>query len=80
MHAKSRLMLKVLLDHYHRGAIDALLRRLPPHEMEATLREEAAQDSPCELVINPSAFFGNIHYSWLQQQTLVVQMDQRLVF
>jgi hypothetical protein len=66
MHAKSRLMLKVLLDHYHHGAVDALLRRLPSNEMEAVLLQEVSKDAPGELVINPKAFFSNIHYSWLQ--------------
>jgi hypothetical protein len=60
-------MIKTLLSHYHRGAENTLLRRLPADEMDAILREEGAEGNPAALAVDPAQFFGKLHYSWLQQ-------------
>ena len=65
MHAKSRLILKVLLNHVHNGREDSLLRRLPTHERDAPLQIEIGEGAPSTLVIDPSTFFSQLHYSWL---------------
>lgn len=65
MEAKGWMMLRALLNRYHRGSEEALLRYLPAEA--ATEVRQVVLDSPdlsCVTVL-PETRIAQIHYSWL---------------
>jgi hypothetical protein len=66
MELKSAIMLRVLINRFHQGAPEALLKGLPEAEAEHVLVHTISSTEASHVMNKPSTFFKDIHYSWLQ--------------
>ncbi len=64
MQAKSWIMLKALLNHFHHSE-DSLLRYLPPEDAAGVRSQKIAFDNAAVALQQPKDFVEKIHYSWL---------------
>ncbi len=66
MELKSAIMLRVLINRFHQGAPEALLKGLPAAEAEHVLVHTISLNEASQVMAKPSVFLKDIHYSWLQ--------------
>lgn len=65
MEAKAWIMLRVLLNHFHRTNAPALLKFLPQEEARIVQSLEVQSDDVAAALIHPKELLARIHYSWL---------------
>ncbi|MBA3602713.1 MAG: hypothetical protein H0W50_03550 [Parachlamydiaceae bacterium] len=66
MELKSAIMLRVLINRFHQGAPEVLLKGLSKEEAEHVLVHTISSTEASKVMTKPSAFLKDIHYSWLQ--------------
>ncbi len=81
MELKSAIMMRVLINRYHQGAPEALLKGLPKGEAEHVLAHTISSAEATQVMTKPSAFLKEIHYSWLQPvlETFSPSLQQMLL-
>lgn len=65
MEAKSLMMLRVLLNHYHKGSSESFLNCLPQEEIRNVLTQDIESHDIQKGIARPGERLQNIHYSWL---------------
>ncbi len=65
MGLKGWIMLRVLLNRFHKGSIETLLHPLPEEDIHKILSVNIDSDSVHPAVANPSERLGSVHFSWL---------------
>ncbi len=65
MHSTEHLVTRVLLNRFHKGAVEQFLRKLPEDESKK-LQEQNVQSDAIERILHqPEEFLTRCHYSWL---------------
>jgi len=65
MHEKSCVMLRLLLNRYHGGEVETLLRGLPEEDSQKILNIPIESSDVQAVLEQPQDAIKNIHYSWL---------------
>ena len=65
MQSKSSVILKILLNSFHPGPPQSLLKKLPQEEAKEVLSLEIATKNPALALSWPSEAIARTHYSWL---------------
>lgn len=65
MHANGWIMLRALLNQFHKGSTDAFLRRFPVEDIRDILIQDVPPNAVLENLMHPAESIGKIHYSWL---------------
>ncbi len=65
MQAKHWLTLRVLLNHFHEGIAEALIRALPQEHVDELQKIEVTSGEISPLIDHPFDEIKKIHYSWL---------------
>lgn len=68
LNAKQQIYLRVLLDHYHEGNQEALLRSLPPAQAKEIAVLKIVDGDPSAIFLNPSKALESVHYSWISEE------------
>lgn len=68
MITKSRVALKILLQHYHRDKIDQLLSFLPGEEQQKLQALPCPEAKPQDLFLSGPSLIQGVHYSWLAEK------------
>lgn len=66
MELKSAIMLRVLINRFHQGAPESLLTALSKAEAQDVLAHTISSIEAPQVIVQPSVFLNDIHYSWLQ--------------
>lgn len=65
---KQQLFIKTLIDRYHSGKVQDLLRHWGEANLANDLRDiEVFQGTPEQLAVNPQTAISPIHYSWIAE-------------
>lgn len=65
MNPKSWIILRVLLNKYHKGSPDAILSYLPQDDVKTILSQNVTSSDPLPSLETFEDKIGQIHYSWL---------------
>lgn len=65
MEEKGWIMMRVLLNRYHKGSADALLKCLPQEDVKSVLSQGVHSQEPQHAIPDPVTVLEKIHYSWL---------------
>lgn len=65
MHANGWIMLRTLLNRFHKDSTDAFLRRFPIETVKNILKQDVPTNATVENLLLPVESIGKIHYSWL---------------
>lgn len=68
LNAKQQIYLRVLLDYYHAGNQDALLKALPPAQAKEIALLKILQGDPSAIFLHPSEALDGVHYSWISEE------------
>lgn len=68
INAKQQIYLRVLLDYYHEGNQDALLKALPPAEAKEVAFLKIEKGDPSAIFLNPAKALEHVHYSWIGEE------------
>ncbi len=81
MELKSAMMVRVLINRFHQGAPEGLLAGLPKADAENVLVHTISSPEAAQVMTQPSHFFKEIHYSWLQPviETFSSQLQPLLI-
>lgn len=65
MQARGWIILRVLLNRFHQGPVEAMLRCLPQEDAHAILAQEIHSTDAKLALSQPQELINRVHYSWL---------------
>jgi len=75
MNAKGWIMLRVLLNRFHKGSIETLLHPLPEEDIHKILSVNIDSNSIHPAIANPSERIANLHFSWLLESVKAFPLE-----
>lgn len=68
MQQKGSLMLRILLNRFHEGAAEAIVKAVSPDDVKMILNQNIQSKDVGPILASPSEILMKIHYSWLQPE------------
>jgi hypothetical protein len=80
MQAKSWILLKVLINHFHAGDEDSLLEGMNQEDQQMVLSQHLQSSDIAPAIISQREKFSKIHYSWLAPRVSSLPIDKASLF
>lgn len=80
LNAKQQIYLRVLLDHYHEGSQDSILKSLPPAQAKEISMLKIQNGDPSAIFLDPAQALTSIHYSWVAEEILKQPAELQSLF
>ncbi|HEY4832884.1 MAG TPA: hypothetical protein VIH61_10035 [Waddliaceae bacterium] len=68
MRQKGWLMLRILLNRFHEGAVEGIVKGVSPDDVKMILNQNVESKEINPILASPSDILMRIHYSWLQPE------------
>src|ERR1043165_236077 len=68
MQQKGWLMLRVLLNRFHEGTLESIVKSVAPEDLKMILNQNITSKDIAPVLASPAEILKNIHYSWFQAQ------------